>query len=289
VSIVFAHDPIENAIDARDSIWRQAFECRTICRNMTRHKYLTGASYLLSVIALGATTGALVARYTAASSGMGWDQIANALGGLMTGGAVGLMAGLLTVRRLTGAAHVAAAAFSLAVVAGLVLFLNQVPPPVRSRPVTPVPPPAVAPFSLTLGVGAPLEGAPYQPVSVPWQTLRIYSNLSYDFVPGSRPQELCVAAGALDTPDGIESLKALRAQLAALPKVIDCGPPCLTCADIAVQWHLDQDPFSLTVSDQCWHARPELAPVRASISRIVAMGGAATVCEKMSGLAPPQD
>ena len=64
-------------------------------------RILTGLYYVVMAFLLGITVGALAASTVFASkSDMGWDQLANFLGGVMVGGVAGLVVSVLTLMRL---------------------------------------------------------------------------------------------------------------------------------------------------------------------------------------------
>jgi hypothetical protein len=70
---------------------------------------------------LGSAAAVSMAR---AGGGMGFDQIANALGGLMLGGSGGLVAGTLLARSLPARALRITTALVVLLAVGLVLFLS---------------------------------------------------------------------------------------------------------------------------------------------------------------------
>lgn len=64
-------------------------------------RLLTGLYYVVMAFLLGITVGALAASTIFASeSDMGWDQLANFLGGVMVGGVGGLVVSALTLTKL---------------------------------------------------------------------------------------------------------------------------------------------------------------------------------------------
>lgn len=65
-------------------------------RSTTRrlHALIAGLVLALACAFVGASIGLLGARLLSTPTGMGWDAIADALGGLMVGGVLGLGAGL---------------------------------------------------------------------------------------------------------------------------------------------------------------------------------------------------
>ncbi len=74
----------------------------------------------------GAVLGALYVRFFVPKTGMGWDQIADALGGVMIGGAIGLVAGFILSFRLTTRRSLLGVAAGLGLVAVIVVGLRLV-------------------------------------------------------------------------------------------------------------------------------------------------------------------
>jgi hypothetical protein len=75
--------------------------------------------FLLAMVIVGATAGGVVARLTA-SGGMGWDQLARGLGGMMIGAVAGLAAGIVGTRRLRAPWFGRVATLAVLAAAGLV-------------------------------------------------------------------------------------------------------------------------------------------------------------------------
>ncbi len=213
-------------------------------------------------VLLGLLAGAFVATRVFPSGGMGWDQIANTLGGLMIGSGAGLVIGLILALALSHLVRIWAAAAVLAGIAVTIVLLNIVPAPKRAAPQrVELPPPPVESFSLILAVENP---AP----DLPWRHLRISSNLAIDYIKHETPQ-LCVAPQALRSDAGIARGRALRAALASLPAQLDCEE-CLDCPSASLTWWLDQARSSLDFDLTCWRGSTTLAPVREAIAHIVA-------------------
>jgi len=82
---------------------------------------LAGVAVVLATGLLGAMLGGLYVRLFVPRTGMGWDQIANALGGLMLGGLIGLVVGLVVA--LTTSTRVRAITAAVAVVGALAMIV----------------------------------------------------------------------------------------------------------------------------------------------------------------------
>ena len=65
-------------------------------------RLVAGVAFTLATIIVGATAGGIVARLTE-TSGMGWDQIARALGGVAIGALPGVVVAVWGIRRLSAA------------------------------------------------------------------------------------------------------------------------------------------------------------------------------------------
>ncbi|HYJ78736.1 MAG TPA: hypothetical protein VEW03_03965 [Longimicrobiaceae bacterium] len=63
-------------------------------------RLLPGIGLAASLSLVGAAAGGLVGGRLLDGSGMGWNQLANMLGGMMVGGGVGLVAGVVLARTL---------------------------------------------------------------------------------------------------------------------------------------------------------------------------------------------
>jgi hypothetical protein len=75
---------------------------------------------------------------------------------------------------------------------------------------------------------------------------------------------------ALNTQDGIVALTELHAIFAAMPSEIDCGEACPSCMEVSLQWLLDDDRVTATITDRCWRSSEALQPLRASVERLFA-------------------
>ncbi|MEM6704630.1 MAG: hypothetical protein AAF690_18065 [Acidobacteriota bacterium] len=85
---------------------------------------LATAALTLSGTFVGALTGVLFVRFFVPATGMGWDRLADALGGLMLGGVVGLFGGALLSWRLERSTRNRAALAALASCFALLLLLR---------------------------------------------------------------------------------------------------------------------------------------------------------------------
>jgi hypothetical protein len=240
--------------------------------------WLSAAMLLVTLVLLGGLAGGLVVTRIIGTSGMGWDQIADTLAGLMVGGALGFGAWIVAVRMASAAVRLR---LTVAAVTGCVavsISLLSMPTRVRSgRPVD-VPDPAVASFTWQIGVADGLAGPPPDSERLPWAFLRIASNLSLDYVPADRTDRHCTAV--INTPEGIAALTELRAHLAALPSQLDCGEPCPRCMEVSLQWFLDQ-PRALMITDRCWRSHEALTLLRATVERVFATYGGTAECESL--------
>jgi hypothetical protein len=239
----------------------------------------SAAVLLVALLLLGVVAGAFVATRVLATSDMGWDQIADALGGAMVGCVTALVVWVVAVRSLRPRGRVVLAACALAGMVGVSAASRAMPANIRVANPADLPPPLVEPFSLRLGTADGLAGPSSDGSRLPWRVLRTGSNLSLDYVPIDRPGELCLSTAALGSPDGIAAFNALRATLAALPIEVDCGAPCPSCDDVGLEWYLDQERFTMQLTDRCWRTNEAVRPLRAAVEHIVATYGAAAVCE----------
>lgn len=211
---------------------------------------------------------------------MGWDQIANALGGVLLGSLAAIVAWIYAIRGLGAKGRLVLTGLSVAGAIAIFVYLRVVPAPVRPAGVAvDVPPPPVAPFSFQLGVADGLAGPVPGAARLPWQMLRVASNLSLDYTPLNRPNQHCQAIDPLNSPEGIAALTELRDILSRLPADIDCGEPCPACDEVGLQWFLDQERFTLSLTDRCWRTHEQIQPLRVSIEAIVARYGAQATCE----------
>ena len=130
---------------------------------------------------------------------------------------------------------------------GAAAYLQSTEPRTRPRPAAEIAAPAVAPFTWQMGVADGLAGPPTDGERLPWESLRIASNLSLDYVPAGKTGQQCLANSALNTREGIVALTELRAILAAMPSQIDCGEACPSCMEVSLQWLLDDDRGTATL------------------------------------------
>ncbi len=217
---------------------------------------------VLACVLLGFVAGAFVATRVFPSGGMGWDQLANTLGGVMIGSGTGAVIGLILAFTLKHRARIWALAALLAGLVVTIVLLNTVPVPERPVPQrVELPPPPVESFNLTLAVKDPTP-------DLPWRHLRISSNLAIDYIKPDTTQ-LCVAPQALRADAGIARARALRTALASLPAQLNCAA-CLDCPSASLTWWLDQARSSLDFDVTCWRDSAALAPVRETIARIMA-------------------
>lgn len=241
--------------------------------------WLTGVLLLVALLYLGVLAGGTVTtRLMPTSGGMGWDQLADALGGVLVGTVLAVVGAIIALRALGTGGRLAVIVLAAVACAGLTAYLRATPVNVRVREAVPIVPPPVAPFSLTIGVADGLEARPPGAPRLPWQTLRISSNLSYDYVPIDRPSQQCLAIDALNSPEGIAALNALRTLLAATPRTLDCGEPCPSCDDVSLQWALEQERASLMLNDRCWLVHEQLQPLRLAVDGITTRLGGRAVC-----------
>jgi hypothetical protein len=225
---------------------------------------LAGAMLLLTLVLSGAIVGGLVATRIIGTSGMGWDRLADTLGGLMAGGALGVAMWVVAILTLQAPARRRLMGIAVAAGAGAMVYVLATEPATRVPRRMEIPAPAVAPFSLQIGVADGLGGPPEVGDRLPWTLLRIASNLSLDFTPTGRPNQHCLVTTGIDTPAGIAALTELRARLQAMPTEMSCGEPCPRCVDISLQWFIDDRSAAMTVTDRCWRSHEALQPLRAS-------------------------
>jgi hypothetical protein len=242
--------------------------------------WLTAACVLAGLVFLGMIAGALVATRVMTVSGMGWDQIADTLGGLMVGGAVGLVAGLVAVRMLDARGRLAATAGALLASVAAAMYLQATPPNMRRTSGVPAPEPPVASFTFQLSAAEGLGGPGDADMRPPWALLRVASNLSLDYVPIDRPEEYCRAHDALRAPEAIAALSELRSLLAGLPGEVACSDTCQACMEVDLQWLVNDERRTASMSDRCWRSLAALQPLRASVERIVERYGTTAVCER---------
>jgi hypothetical protein len=246
--------------------------------------WAAGAFFLLALGAFGLFFGVLVATRILTTSGMGWDQLADFFGGAILGAGAAFVLGLVVVRRLAPLARTQSAILAVLGTGGAMAYMSVTPPNVRPPSAAALPEPPVQSFVLTLGTADPLTGARQEDPSLPWDLLRIASNLTVDYVMHDEPDLLCVAVDALRSDAGITAAQDLRSVLEALPAEIACEPPCATCTQISLGWYLDGRSASLAFDDRCWRTNDALQPVRASVAQIVAQHGqGAMTCERMPG------
>jgi hypothetical protein len=209
---------------------------------------------------------------------MGWDQIADTLGGLMVGGALGMAGWLLAVWFLDSAGRLWLTGAAVVGCIGASIFLVSTEPRMRSGRIVDIPAPAVPQFGWQISVADGLAGPPPDGKRLPWEFLRIASNLSLDYVPAGKTGQQCFANNAMDTDEGIAALKELRAILVAMPADFDCGEPCPSCMDVSLQWFLDDRRVAAMITDRCWLSHAQLQPLRASVERLFAKYGAGAEC-----------
>lgn len=246
-------------------------------------KSLVGAVLLVvACVVAGALGGVVVTTRILPTGGMGWDQLADFLAGAVFGAGGGLLAGLVLAWRLPARARAPGAV--LAVLAGVAAFvyLTVTPPNMNSGPRAAPPPPAVEPFSLTLGTADPQEGPRQDDPLLPWSILRTDSGLTLSYVLPAAPDQLCVAPEAMASTAGIETARGLRALLEQLPAALACAPACPTCTEVSLEWFLDGERRTLSFDDRCWREDAALRPAREALHAIYAgHDRAGALCETL--------
>ncbi|MGE0594323.1 MAG: hypothetical protein AB7G23_16870 [Vicinamibacterales bacterium] len=234
---------------------------------------------LATLLALGLFAGVFVATRVLGTTTMGWDQLADALGGAMAGSVTALVAWGLALRMLSPARRVALAAIAVAGTAGIATALQAVPASTRPGTSADVPPPLIEPFSLQISTADGAAGRSGTGDRLPWQTFRIGSNLAFDYVPADRPAELCLLVLGPEAPDAVASFRALRSILVALPGESACSDPCPSCDEMGLEWYLDHTRFTWQLHDACWQTSDVVRPLRVAVEDIVARYGAGVTCE----------
>ena len=130
--------------------------------------WLSAALLLAALPLLGGLSGGLVVTRLIGTSGMGWDQLADTLGGVLAGGALGLVAGIVGVLRLSSSRRFWLAVGAVIGCLGVVAYLQATRPRLRPGSVTNVPPPLVESFSMQMGVADGLAGPPPEGNRFPW-------------------------------------------------------------------------------------------------------------------------
>lgn len=138
--------------------------------------------------------------------------------------------------------------------------------------------PAVQPFTFHLRTAEPVEGPIAVNERLLWQHLHISSGLTFDYVPAGRPDQQCVAENIADDLSGIQRFNELRDLLGGLPRDVDCDAPCPSCAEVSLEWFLDQERHSAVLTDRCWNTHPELQALRTSVEGIVAAAYGRVIC-----------
>lgn len=98
---------------------------------------LAGGCFVVSLPMLGLVAGVLVATRVLTTSAMGWDQLADALGGGIVGALLGLVTGALLVRRLGTRRRLVLALLALAGALLCLLYVRATPPRVAPAPAPP--------------------------------------------------------------------------------------------------------------------------------------------------------
>jgi hypothetical protein len=239
---------------------------------------LSAAVLLVALVLFGFIAGGLVATRVIGTSEMGWDEIADTLGGLMVGGALSVAAWLVALRLLGSAGRLWMTGAAVVGSIGASIYLLSTPPLARSGRAADIPAPAVAPFTWQMGVADGLAGPPEDGEKLPWTFLRIASNLSLDYVPAGRPDRHCVVSGGMDTPEAIGALNELRAILLVMSPELSCGEPCPRCMEVSLQWFVDNDRATTAITDRCWRSHEVLQPLRTSVERLFATYGGTAEC-----------
>ena len=240
--------------------------------------WISAAILLVALVLFGFIVGGLVATRVVGMSGMGWDRLADTLGGLMVGGALGIAAWVLAVWFFAPAGRFWLTGAAVIGCIGASIYLQSTQPPMRSGRAVDIPAPAVAQFTWQMGVADGLAGPPPDGERLPWEFLRIASNLSLDYVPVGKTGQRCFANNAMDTPEGIAALTELRAILVAIPSELDCGEPCPSCMEVSLLWFIDDDRASALITDRCWLSHEQLQPLRVSVERLFAKYGEPAEC-----------
>jgi hypothetical protein len=242
--------------------------------------WFSAAALLIALIIFGFIFGATVATRIMTTGGMGFDQIADALGGVMIGALAGLLAGIILIRQLSPPIRLVVTFIAIAATFGNVLYLRATPPNIRVGEPIDYGPPPVARFSLELGTSDPYEGPRQNDPTLPWDNLRIASNLSFSYISHDAPDRLCIAV-SLNSEDGIARLRDLRMILENLnPDTFPCDPaPCPTCTSVGLVWYLEQERFNIGFDGACWRDEPALQPFRASVEGILANYSEGVTCE----------
>ena len=119
--------------------------------------WLSGALILISLTFFGLVFGALVATRILTPGGMGFDQIADALGGAIVGGIIALVAGVALIRRLSASSRVLVALLAIAASGGAVFYLRATPMNVRGAESSNLATSLVGAYRLGLQTSDPFE------------------------------------------------------------------------------------------------------------------------------------
>ena len=193
-------------------------------------RFLSGTAVLATAVPCGFLTGGFIASRLS-TTGMGWDRLADALGGMMVGVVAGVILGAVLVARLGVRGRLVAAGFFAAAAVVTIVAFRLVPAPKMDLPPPPAPPPPRFEPAYSFSIGAfdesvePIEGVPYRWFKLHSPVRRIDT---VAWTPGART----VQVEAAD-----EALSALAAVLADLEKPPEC-PPCDGCGRMAVSWSL---------------------------------------------------
>jgi len=243
------------------------------------------ASAVVLLVALGMfgvlAGGAVATRLMGPIGVTGWDGIASALGGVMSGGVIALGAWLVALWTLEPRARMVLALAAVVLSVATWLWLASSAPNRETATTAITRPPAsaaVEPFTFHLSTADGLEGPSPANERLIWQFLRISSNLSFDYVPAGRPDQQCIAEHLADDLNGILRYHEFRDILTTIPEQVDCGPPCPSCGEVGLEWFLDQDRQTLALTDRCWNTHEQLQKLRMATEGIVAAAYGRVIC-----------
>lgn len=229
-------------------------------------RFLSGTTVLATAVLCGFLAGGFIASRLS-TTGMGWDRLADALGGMMIGIVAGAILGTVLVVRLGVRGRLVAAGVLAAGAVVTIVAFRLVPAPKMDLPPPPAPPPPRFEPAYSFSIGAfdesvePIEGVPYRSFKLHSPVRRIDT---VAWTPGARTVQI-------EAED--EALRALAAVLANLEKPPEC-PPCDGCGRMAVSWSLppaDAGGYGVgggaTVGKTCLLQSEEYAPLLAVLER----------------------
>lgn len=231
----------------------------------------------LCLLPFGLLAGGFVATRLLPMTGMGWDQLADALGGFMVGTLAAVVLGAVLVWRLGVKGRLIAAGLALIASGGMLFLLKTVPKNVAAPEPPPPPPPAFEPaFRIEVRTSPKDRVLQAAQPPIPWSSISVLSeNRSLSYRTWGRDPDLCVA-GFLPGEDA--PLQAVAGAVGGLSPEVEHYYRKGT-ARFDLSWTFEGERAGVFVFADAFTAEPALADLLQALEAVVEGAEGSLHCE----------